>query len=60
MITLNDIERITTDQVERRINNAVKANKEAETDWGKAYWHGVFLKLCKKYKREDLYRKHLH
>ncbi|BCU99170.1 MAG: hypothetical protein CM15mV25_1720 [uncultured marine virus] len=29
MITLNDIERITTDKAERLINNAVKANKMA-------------------------------
>ena len=60
MITLNDIQRITTDKAERLINNAVKANKTAETDWAKNFWHGVFVKLCKKYNRTDLYNKHLH
>ena len=60
MITLNDIQRITTDKAERLINNAVKANKMAETDWAKNFWHGVFVKLCKKYNRTDLYNKHLH
>ena len=62
MITLNDIERITNskEKVERLINNAVTACKNAKTDWAKDFWFGVFTKLCRKYKRMDLYRKHLH
>ena len=62
MMTLNDIERITnTDKkIERLINNAVKACKGSTSDWAKDYWFGVFEKLCTKYKRTDLYNKHLH
>jgi hypothetical protein len=62
MMTLNDIERITNskEKVERLINNAVTACKNAKTDWAKDFWFGVFTKLCTKYKRTDLYNKHLH
>ena len=62
MMTLEDINRITdTDtKIERLINNAVTACKGSTSDWAKNYWFGVFTKLCRKYKRMDLYRKHLH
>ena len=47
MMTETDIERITNSKVkvERLINNAVTACKNAETDWSKNYWFGVFTKL---------------
>ena len=61
-MTLEDINRITdTDtKIERLINNAVTTCKGSTSDWAKNYWFGVFERLCKKYDRDDLYRKHLH
>ena len=52
----NDI-MITESLKDRRIKNAEKACRESITDWAKNYWFGVFSKLCKKYDREDYFRK---
>tara|TARA_B100000925_G_C21702228_1_gene342856 strand:+ start:239 stop:475 length:237 start_codon:yes stop_codon:yes gene_type:complete len=62
MIADVDIERIsgTIKQQERLINNAVEACKRSTTDWSKNFWFKTFQTLCKKFKRDDLYRKHLH
>ncbi len=62
MITSEDIKRIYNNhnKIERLINNAISACKKAESDDWKELWHGVFVKLCKKYNRSDLYNKHLH
>ena len=57
-----DIARIMGDvnQTERKIMSVMNTCKNAKSDWAKNYWFGVWSKLCKKYNREDLYRKHLH
>jgi len=62
MMTVDDINRFMGDRnlQERRINNAMTACKNSTEEWPKAYWYDVFLKLCKKYNRMDLYNKHLH
>ena len=48
---------ITESLKDRRIKNAEKACRESMTDWSKNYWYNVFSKLCKKYGREDYFRK---
>ena len=62
MITEIDLKRLygLKETQERLINNAANACKKSITDWSKNYWFGVFAKLCRKFKRMDLYRKHLH
>ena len=40
-----------------RINNAETACRNARTDWAKDFWYNVFFKLCKKYGREDYFRR---
>ena len=62
MMTKEDIHRLIGDKtkVEKLISNAVETCKNAQTDWAKNYWFGVWKKLCEKYGREDLYRKDLH
>jgi len=62
MMTETDIYRLIGNKtkIENLINNAVKACKNSTSDWAKNYWFSVFEKLCKKYDRSDLYRKHLH
>ena len=64
MLTTIDIKRLqlpklTPDQI-RRINNAEVTCKNATTDWAKNFWFNVFSKLCKKYDREDYFRKTIH
>ena len=48
---------ITESLKDRRIENAEKACRDSVTDWAKNFWFGVFSKLCKKYDREDYFRK---
>ena len=48
---------ITESLKDRRIKNAETACRNARTDWAKNFWFGVFSKLCKKYDREDYFRK---
>ena len=62
MITKSDLKRLYGEKEtqERLINNAVDACKRAQSDWAKDYWFGVFKTLCEKFKRTDLYNKHLH
>ena len=48
---------ITESLKDRRIKNAEKACRDSVTDWAKNFWFGVFSKLCKKYDREDYFRK---
>ena len=48
---------ITESLKDRRIKNAEKACRESITDWSKNYWFNVFSKLCKKYGRDDYFRK---
>ena len=48
---------ITESLKDRRIKNAEKACRESITDWSKNYWYNVFSKLCKKYGRDDYFRK---
>ena len=48
---------ITEDLKDRRIKNAETACRNARTDWAKDFWYNVFSKLCKKYDREDYFRK---
>ena len=48
---------ITESLKDRRIKNAEKACRESMTDWSKNYWFNVFSKLCKKYGRDDYFRK---
>ena len=48
---------ITESLKDRRIKNAEKACRESMTDWSKNYWFNVFSKLCKKYDRDDYFRK---
>ena len=55
MIAMFDI---PTDSLkDRRIKNAEKACRDSMTDWSKNYWFNVFSKLCKKYGRDDYFRK---
>ena len=42
---------------DKRINSAETACRNARTDWAKNFWFGVFSKLCKKYGRDDYFRK---
>ena len=42
---------------DRRIKNAETACRNARTDWTKDFWYNVFSKLCKKYGREEYFRK---
>ena len=42
---------------DRRIKNAETACRDSMTDWSKNYWFNVFSKLCKKYGRDDYFRK---
>ena len=42
---------------DRRIKNAEKACRDSRTDWSKNFWFNVFSKLCKKYDRDDYFRK---
>ena len=42
---------------DRRIKNAEKMCRDSITDWAKNYWYNVFSILCKKYDREDYFRK---
>ena len=51
---------ITKSLKDRRIKNAEKACRESMTDWSKNYWFNVFSKLCKKYGRDDYFRKTVH
>jgi len=62
MMTENDLLRVmgNKNKIERLINNAVTACKNASSDWAKNYWFGVWKELCHKYGRTDLYNKHLH
>lgn len=55
-----DMNRIVNSHNVKRIDNAMKACKGAETDWAKKYWFNVWKTLCQKYKRMDLYNKDLH
>ena len=48
---------ITESLKDRRIKNAETACRNARTDWAKDFWYNVFSKLCKKYDREDYFRK---
>ena len=48
---------ITESLKDRRIKNAEKAFRDSMTDWSKNYWFNVFSKLCKKYGRDDYFRK---
>ena len=48
---------ITESLKDRRIKNAEKACRESTTDWSKNYWYHVFSKLCKKYGRDEYFRK---
>ena len=48
---------ITEDLKDRRIKNAETACRNARTNWAKDFWYNVFSKLCKKYDREDYFRK---
>ena len=48
---------ITESLKDRRIKNAEKACRDSRTDWAKNFWYNVFSKLCKKYGREDYFRK---
>ena len=40
---------------DKLINNAEKALSRSETVWAKNYWHGVWMKLIKKYKEKVTY-----
>ena len=51
---------ITESLKDRRIKNAEKAYRESMIDWSKNYWFNVFSKLCKKYGRDDYFRKTVH
>ena len=51
---------ITESLKDRRIKNAEKACRDSMTDWSKNYWFNVFSKLCKKYGRDDYFRKTVH
>tara|TARA_A100001015_G_scaffold156329_1_gene173476 strand:+ start:119 stop:295 length:177 start_codon:yes stop_codon:yes gene_type:complete len=48
---------ITESLKDRRIKNAETACRNARTDWAKDFWYNVFFKLCKKYGREDYFRR---
>ena len=48
---------ITESLKDRRIKNAEKACRDSLTDWSKNYWFNVFSKLCKKYGRDEYFRK---
>ena len=48
---------ITQSLKDRRIKNAETACRNARTDWAKDFWYNVFFKLCKKYGREDYFRR---
>jgi hypothetical protein len=62
MITESDLKRLYGEKEtqERLINNAAETCKNSTSDWAKDYWFGVFKTLCEKFKRSDLYNKHLH
>jgi hypothetical protein len=48
---------ITESLKDKRIKNAETACRVSMSDWAKNYWFGVFSKLCKKYGRDDYFRK---
>ena len=48
---------ITESLKDRRIANAETACIDSITDWAKNFWFNVFSKLCKKYCRDDYFRK---
>lgn len=47
-------------KVEKLIGSAIKAHKNATTNWSKDFWFSVFAELCSKYNRNDLYKKNIH
>ena len=57
-----DLKRIMgdTQTTEQKILAVINVCKQATSEWAKNYWFDVFVKLCKKYDRMDLYNKHLH
>jgi len=60
MMSEIDIQRILNNKDVKLINNAMKACKNAETNWAKDFWFNVWKTLCQKYGRMDLYNKDLH
>jgi hypothetical protein len=60
MMTDIDLTRILNSKNVKKIDNAMKACKRAQSEWGKNYWFTVWKTLCQKYGRMDLYRKDLN
>lgn len=62
MITSEDLKRLMGDktEIEEKLNKVMETCKNATSDWAKNYWYNVWYKLCEKYDRMDLYRKHQH
>jgi translation initiation factor 2 alpha subunit (eIF-2alpha) len=49
MITTNDLNRILDSKNIKRIDNALKACKNSESQWAKDFWSNVWKKLSQKY-----------
>ena len=62
MITEQDLKRVMGDKVktENILMRVMETCKNSTSDWAKNYWYNVWAKLCEKYGRMDLYRKHQH
>jgi hypothetical protein len=54
MITINDLNRILNSKNIKRIDNALKACKNSESQWAKNYWSNVWKKLSQKYSHLEL------
>lgn len=58
MITEEDLKRLySTDKQEKLIKGAEKTSLNAQSDWARNYWYGVYKTLCKKWGRMDLFLK---
>jgi hypothetical protein len=60
MLTNNDMNRILESDKNKKIDNAIKACKNSQTEWAKNYWFNVWKTLCQKYNKQDLYKKNLN
>lgn len=52
--------RILESDKNKKIDNAIKACKNSQTEWAKNYWFNVWKTLCQKYGKQDLYKKNLN
>jgi hypothetical protein len=49
MITENDLNRLYQSKNIKRIDNALKALNNSQSEWGRNFWSNVWKKLSEKY-----------